>query len=147
MRTFSQAEAPISLEAGDAIHFESIAPITATTLAEYADASGDHNPIHLNEEVAKKTGLPGVITHGMLVAAHLSVRAILFARSSTGREWRVKKINSRFRAMVFPDEAVFCGGQVKISQADELVLDLQAKNPRGEITTTASVVLILHRNF
>ena len=43
-------------------------PVTFTReqIAEYAEASGDHNPIHLDEEFARTVGLPGVIAHGML---------------------------------------------------------------------------------
>ena len=39
--------------------------ITRGDLAAYADASGDHNPIHQDEEVARGVGLPGVIAHGL----------------------------------------------------------------------------------
>ena len=39
---------------------------TREQIAAYAEASGDHNPIHLDEEFAKSVGLPGVIAHGML---------------------------------------------------------------------------------
>lgn len=35
------------------------------TLRAYADASGDHNPIHLDDHAARALGLPGVIAHGM----------------------------------------------------------------------------------
>ena len=35
-------------------------------IAAYAEASGDHNPIHLDDEFARSVGLPGVIVHGML---------------------------------------------------------------------------------
>lgn len=40
--------------------------LTRADLAAYAEASGDHNPIHLDDEVAAAVGLPGVIAHGML---------------------------------------------------------------------------------
>lgn len=52
---------------------EQIAPrtyrVTRADLAAYADASGDHNPIHLDEAVAISVGLPGVIAHGMYTLA------------------------------------------------------------------------------
>lgn len=41
-------------------------PVTRAMLTRYAEASGDHNPIHLNEEFAKSVGLPNTIAHGML---------------------------------------------------------------------------------
>ena len=46
--------------------------ITRADLVAYADASGDHNPIHQDDEVAKSVGLPGVIAHGMYTMALLA---------------------------------------------------------------------------
>jgi acyl dehydratase len=43
--------------------------ISREDLAAYADASGDHNPIHRDDEVARSVGLPGVIAHGMYTMA------------------------------------------------------------------------------
>lgn len=49
--------------------------VTRADLVAYADASGDHNPIHQDEEVARAVGLPGVIAHGMYTLA-LAARAV-----------------------------------------------------------------------
>ena len=49
--------------------------ITRTDLVRYAAASGDHNPIHQDEDVARSVGLPGVIAHGMYTMA-LAARAV-----------------------------------------------------------------------
>ena len=46
-------------------------PITRTTLALYAGASGDHNPVHIDIDFAKKAGMPDVFAHGMLSMAYL----------------------------------------------------------------------------
>ncbi|HLZ81280.1 MAG TPA: MaoC/PaaZ C-terminal domain-containing protein, partial [Ktedonobacteraceae bacterium] len=46
-------------------------PITQEQLQRYAEASGDHNPIHLDEEAAHHVGLDSVIAHGMLSMAFL----------------------------------------------------------------------------
>jgi acyl dehydratase len=59
---------------GDA--FEPITyPLTRADLVAYAEASGDPNPIHQDEEVARSVGLPGVIAHGMLTLG-LAGRAV-----------------------------------------------------------------------
>ncbi len=50
-------------------------PITRAALVAYADASGDQNPIHQDEDVAREVGLPGVIAHGMYTMA-LAARAV-----------------------------------------------------------------------
>ena len=49
--------------------------VTRADLARYAEASGDHNPIHQDEAVATSVGLPGVIAHGMYTMA-LAARAV-----------------------------------------------------------------------
>ena len=49
--------------------------ITRADLVAYAEASGDHNPIHQDDEVARSVGLPGVIAHGMYTLA-LVARAV-----------------------------------------------------------------------
>jgi acyl dehydratase len=49
--------------------------ITRADLVRYAEASGDHNPIHQDETVARSVGLPGVIAHGMYTMA-LAARAV-----------------------------------------------------------------------
>ena len=57
-----------TLQAGDALA-ERTFTVTRADLVAYADASGDHNPIHQDEEVARSVGLPGVIAHGMYTLA------------------------------------------------------------------------------
>ncbi len=56
--------------------FDPIAyPLTRADLVAYAEASGDPNPIHQDEDVARSVGLPGVIAHGMLTLG-LAGRAV-----------------------------------------------------------------------
>ncbi|MCT1516048.1 MaoC/PaaZ C-terminal domain-containing protein [Dietzia cercidiphylli] len=55
-------------EPGEPIRARSL-PVTRADLRRYADASGDHNPIHLSGEAARELGLPGVVAHGMLTSA------------------------------------------------------------------------------
>ncbi|MBM9460960.1 MaoC family dehydratase N-terminal domain-containing protein [Nocardioides sp. zg-536] len=54
----------VALEAGTVLE-PLVFDITRADLVAYAEASGDHNPIHVDEEVALAVGLPGVIAHGM----------------------------------------------------------------------------------
>ena len=53
---------------GDALASREV-QITRDDLHRYAEASGDHNPIHLRDDAARALGLPGVVAHGMLTAA------------------------------------------------------------------------------
>lgn len=60
----STTPTPVPTE-GDTLPTRTFA-VTRADLVAYAEASGDHNPIHQDEEVARTVGLPGVIAHGML---------------------------------------------------------------------------------
>ena len=59
------------IQVGSEIPALELAPITRFTLALYAGASGDHNPIHIDSDFAKKAGMPDVFAHGMLSMAYL----------------------------------------------------------------------------
>ncbi len=74
--------------------------ITRADLVRYAEASGDHNPIHQDEEVARSVGLPGVIAHGMYTLA-LVARAV--AEWTGGAE--VVELGGKFtQPVVVPDD-------------------------------------------
>jgi acyl dehydratase len=68
--------------------------------ARYAEASGDMNPIHLDDEAAKAVGLPGVILHGMCTMA-LCARAIVDELAG-GDPIRLRRLSVRFYRPVFP---------------------------------------------
>ena len=59
------------IQVGTAIPELVMPPISRYTLALYAGASGDHNPIHIDSDFAKKAGMPDVFAHGMLSMAYL----------------------------------------------------------------------------
>ena len=62
----------IDWEAGADLPTLEIDPISRTTLALFAGASGDHNPIHIDIDVARSAGLDDVFAHGMLSMAYLA---------------------------------------------------------------------------
>ena len=59
---------------GDRVVNKTFPPISRHTLALYCGASGDHNPIHVDLDFAKKAGFDDVFAHGMLVMASTDVR-------------------------------------------------------------------------
>ncbi len=93
--------------------------LTRADLVAYAEASGDHNPIHQDEEVALSVGLPGVIAHGMYT---LALVGSAVAEWTGGAE--VVDLGAKFTSpVVVPAEGgaeVEVGGTVK-SVADGLV--------------------------
>ncbi|MEA2447266.1 MAG: (3R)-3-hydroxyacyl-CoA dehydrogenase / 3a,7a,12a-trihydroxy-5b-cholest-24-enoyl-CoA hydratase [Actinomycetota bacterium] len=68
----------------------------------YADASGDHNPIHLDENTAKMVGLPGIINHGMCTMAIATKGAV--DGLAGGDPTRIKKVSVRFSKPVLPGQ-------------------------------------------
>jgi len=75
------------------------------TLIDYANASGDQNPIHQNEEFAKSVGLPDVIAHGMLTMALAS----RFVAQWAGDVSKVKEFSARFTKPVVVPAGVGVG--------------------------------------
>lgn len=84
--------------------------VTTERIAEYAEASGDHNPLHLDPEYAKTTQFGGVIAHGMLSMAFIGE---LMASNFPETWHRGGKMKLRFKAPVFPGETVTVSGKVQ----------------------------------
>lgn len=79
------------IKAGDVIPSR-IFWIDRELLKKYADASGDQNPIHQDEEFAKSVGLPDVIAHGMLTMALVGKFVTDWAQSPVA----IKEFSARF---------------------------------------------------
>src|SRR2546428_13343614 len=75
-------------------------------IRQYAEASGDRNPIHLDETFARSAGLPGVIAHGMLTMAF----ANQMVTDWLGDRSLVKRLQGRFGGMVVPGDDVTWSG-------------------------------------
>jgi acyl dehydratase len=101
----------------------------------YAEASGDRNPIHLDDEAARAAGLPGVIAHGMLGMAQLANFVVAYA----GDHRRLRRLRCRFSGMVLPGDTITFTGRV-VGEEDGLVrLELDAANQKGERVLTKAL--------
>jgi meromycolic acid (3R)-3-hydroxyacyl-[acyl-carrier protein] dehydratase HadB len=104
--------------------------VTVQQIQRYAEASGDRNPIHLDDSFARSAGLPGVIAHGMLTMA--------FANQAVtdwlGDRSLLKRLQGRFAGMVRPDDAITVTGTVasKDQASRRVTIDLVVTNQRGE---------------
>ncbi|MBL6932141.1 MAG: MaoC family dehydratase [Rhodospirillales bacterium] len=127
---------------GDAIPETTKGPITRTQLALFAGASGDHNPIHLDDEEARKGGLPGVIAHGMLNMAYLGQLLSDFVPQSN-----IRSFSARFVAMTVPGDTITCRGEVaeKREENGEKRLDLKivAVNQKDETVLDGAASIAL----
>src|SRR5512134_1756664 len=74
------------------IHLETD-PISRTTLALFAGASGDHNPMHIDIDVARSAGLDDVFCHGMLSMAYLGRLLTNWLPQSQLRSWSVRFVS------------------------------------------------------
>lgn len=104
--------------------------VTRQHIAAYAEASGDHNPIHLDDEFARSVGLPGVIAHGMLQLGQLASVAV----EEAGDPRRIRRLSCRFAGIVRPgDEITYSAEPV------EGGLRLSAVNQNGEAVLSKAV--------
>lgn len=93
-------------------------------IAAYAEASGDHNPIHLDEEFARSIGLPGVIAHGLL---QMGIAATVAAEAAGGPQ-HLRRLFVRFAGMVEPGDTVTFSAR----KSGEGRLELSALNQKGD---------------
>jgi len=77
--------------------------VTQERINLYAHASGDFNPVHIDEEFARQKQLGGTIAHGMLILAHISE----FMTNSFGQAWLTDgRLNARFKAPARPGDTM-----------------------------------------
>ena len=125
---------------GDKIPDLVIEPITRSTLALYAGASGDHNPIHIDLDFAKKAGMKDVFAHGMLIMAYLG-RAI----TNIVPQSNLKNFNVRFSSITNIGDILTCSGEVtkidKNNSKKTIVLDLIVSDEFGDIKISGAATI------
>lgn len=103
--------------------------ITQKTIARYADASGDHNPLHVDPDFAATTQFEGPIAHGMLVLAYLSG----MLTGAFGDRWLESgHLKIRFRAPARPGDTITATGTVTAVDGGFVSCDIECKNQTGE---------------
>ena len=98
----------------------------------YADASGDQNPLHQDDDFARSVGFPGIIAHGMFTMAHLTTALT----SWLGDPSALKSVGAQFRAVVFMDETIEAGGTIAELDPDtkRAKLDVWVRVDRAGVT-------------
>lgn len=123
--------------------FSTTRDVTDELIREFAELSGDHNPIHLDEDFARTTRFGQRIAHGMLSGAFIS--AVL------GNEFKNRKIlylsqTMRFTAPTFIGDTITTTATVTAVREDKgiVTLSTECKKQTGEVTLTGeSVVMVL----
>ncbi|MEC7886268.1 MAG: MaoC family dehydratase [SAR324 cluster bacterium] len=130
-----------SVNVGDEIPTLTTPLVSRHTLALYCGASGDHNPIHVDLDFAKSSGLDDVIAHGMLSAGYLAQMLTNWIPQSA-----LRSFNNRFTAMTQIGDTVTCSGKIveKFEKDGEkfVRLELYTNTPQEQtIIAEAEVVL------
>ena len=131
----------MSIPKGSEVDFKEMMTISRDALKLYAEGSLDPNPIHLDDEIAKKAGLKSVIAHGMLIAGLVSNRVKVVIKDELSEEWAISNFRIRFKSITYPNETISVGGAVTKSEDNLVEFSLKAKNGDGEIKTTATVTV------
>ncbi|MFF3556046.1 MaoC/PaaZ C-terminal domain-containing protein [Streptomyces tsukubensis] len=117
-----------ALKPGDTFTLE--APkVTRTTLALYAGASGDHNPVHIDIDACRAVGIDDVFAHGMLSMAYLGRLLTDWVPQDRIREYGV-----RFSAITPVNTTPVCRGTVTSVEDGLARLDLTVSLPDGTVT-------------
>lgn len=120
-------------------------PIRQEQLNRYAAASGDSNPIHLNEEAAHRVGLDSIIAHGMLSMAFLG--QYVSQQMTSDPQALLANLKVRYVGMVRLGDTLTCHGLVKnITVAGgqtTITIECQAQNQRGENVTIGEAEVVV----
>jgi acyl dehydratase len=113
-------------------------PLSRLTIGLYAAGSGDHVPLHIDQDFARQAGYPDVFMHGSLGMAYVGrflTRAVPQAA--------IREMRFRFSAITYPAEQLTCRGQVTERSADSARIAFSLTNPAGEAKVTGEAVVAI----
>jgi len=124
------------MEAGQELRTLKVTPDKYLTV-RYAGASGDFNPIHIDEEFARQVGLPGRILHGLWTMAQV-------ARAQTeaaGGPHALRRLSVQFRGMGLPEQEVVVRSTVREVRDGTAVVETVAEQAGNQIIRNAEAEL------
>ncbi|MGV3619766.1 MAG: MaoC/PaaZ C-terminal domain-containing protein [Archangium sp.] len=129
-----------NIRIGDELPAMAKQPIDRVQLARYAGATGDYNPVHVDEVAARAAGMPSVVAPNTIGMGFLSQLVGDWARGA-----QVKRLSCRFSRMLWPGDVLVCKGRVADRHGQEgkyfLELDVWAENQKGELAIRGNVTL------
>lgn len=108
-------------------------PLTRQMFVRYAGASGDLNPMHYDDELARSAGYPSVFGQGMLTAGLLGT----FVTDWLGAG-EIRRFAVRFREQVWPGDVITCTGRVVAIDGDRVSVELSAVRQTGRVAVTGT---------
>lgn len=129
-----------STRIGDELPAMAKAPIDRVQLARYAGATGDFNPMWVDDQYARTAGMPSVMAPPGLAMGFLGQLV-----SDWGRGAQLKRFTARFSRMLWPGDTLVCKGRVFDRHGQNgryfLELELWAENQRGELAAKGHATL------
>lgn len=120
-------------------------PMTRQMFVRYAGASGDLNPMHYDDGVARSAGYPSAFAQGMLTAALLATFATDWLGAHT-----IRRFGVRFREQVWPGDVLTCSGTITSVLAEEhgdrVAVQLAGTRQTGGIAITGTAEFLISRN-
>ncbi|HEY9547294.1 MAG TPA: MaoC family dehydratase [Solimonas sp.] len=130
------------VQVGDALPELRLPPVDRTMLALFAGASGDHVPLHIDQDFARKAGMPDVFAHGMLGMAWVG-RLI----TNWAPQHALRSFNVRFMAITHLGNAPVLSGKVVdlIDRDGERCakLEVQMANQYGQVKILGEALVAL----
>ncbi|MCA0244828.1 MAG: MaoC family dehydratase [Proteobacteria bacterium] len=130
------------VKVGDTLPALTLPAIGRTTLALYAGASGDHNPIHIDIDFARRSRMPDVFAHGMLSAAYVA-RAL----TDWAPQRQLRSLALRFTGITHLGHRPTCSGRVtetfEAGGERRARVELRCANQYGEDKIVGEAVLAL----
>ena len=131
-----------TLALGDDLPALALPPINRTTLFLFGGASGDHNPMHIDIDFARKGGMPDVFAHGMLSMAYLGRLLTQWVDQRQLRSFGV-----RFTGITHLGHQITCHGKVveKFEENGEqrVKLEIETRNQYGDTKIVGDAVVAL----
>lgn len=129
-----------TLGVGDTLPILTLPSVDRTMLALFAGASGDHNPIHVDIDFARRFGMPDVFAQGMLGMAWLGRLVTRLAPQD-----RLRRLSGRFLGITHLGHVITCQGRV-VEQFEEdgekrLRLEIETINQYGEVKIAGEAVI------
>ena len=131
-----------TVQVGDELPPLQLPPVDRTTLALFAGASGDHNPIHIDTDMARRSGMPDVFAQGMLGMAWLGRLLTQWAPQS-----KLRRFDVRFQGVTHLGHAVRCTGRVveKLERDGErcVRVEVSSTNQHGQVRIAGEALVAL----
>lgn len=130
------------IAAGTELPALKLPPVDRRTLALFAGASGDHNPIHIDLDFARAAGMPDVFSQGMLVMAWLGRLLTQWQPQA-----QLRQFTARFQGITHLGNAITCSAQVTetltVDGEPRVKLLLRSVNQYGETKIAGEAIVAL----